>query len=344
VPVPILVDISNPVITPVPPQTVTSLNTNFLDCANGNFDVLDSGSGLVPAKSSDSPGYIVQPADFPDKISRKTDINPSMQLPNQVDTPGGHDKNSSPEQRAQDSIQAENPVPSLAYRIRKGESLWLIGRSMGITYEEIMAANNLLDYLIYPERELLIPGLDLSNGIIKYRIKAGDTFYLIGKALGINYVDIMSLNGIADIWIYPDQELQIPGKNKDRGYKQAATGFLTAETDLEMLARAIYAEARGETYTGQVAVGAVIMNRLKNASFPKTIPDIILQPGAFSAVDDGQINFTPDSAAYRAAQDALKGIDPTLGAIYYWNPDAATSKWIWTRRVITQIGRHLFAL
>ena len=118
---------------------------------------------------------------------------------------------------------------------------------------------------------------------------------------------------------------------------------MEAKTNLEMMARAIYAEARGEIYKGQVAVGGVIMNRLKNAAFPKTIRDIILQPGAFSAVDDGQINLTPDSVAYKAAQEALNGVDPSLGALYYWNPKVATSKWIWSRPIIAQIGNHVFA-
>lgn len=113
--------------------------------------------------------------------------------------------------------------------------------------------------------------------------------------------------------------------------------------DENLLARAIHGEARGESHVGKVAVGAVILNRTRDSRFPQTIAGVIYQPGAFDAVDDGQINLAPDSGSLRAAQDALNGWDPTYGCIYYWNPVTATSQWIWTRPVITQIGKHVFA-
>ena len=112
--------------------------------------------------------------------------------------------------------------------------------------------------------------------------------------------------------------------------------------NLNLLARVIYGEARGEPYTGQVAVGAVVMNRVKSSSFPNTISGVIYQSGAFDAVRDGQINLTPDSTAKKAAQDALNGWDPTYGAIYYFNPSTATNKWIWSRPMTVTIGRHRF--
>ena len=113
-------------------------------------------------------------------------------------------------------------------------------------------------------------------------------------------------------------------------------------SNLNLLARIIYGEARGEPYTGQVAVGAVVMNRVKSSSFPNTISGVIYQSGAFDAVRDGQINLTPDSTAKKAAQDALNGWDPTYGAIYYFNPATATNKWIWSRPMTVTIGRHRF--
>lgn len=113
--------------------------------------------------------------------------------------------------------------------------------------------------------------------------------------------------------------------------------------ELQLLARAVYSEARGEPYTGQVAVAAVIMNRLKSPEFPDTIAGVIFQPRAFTAVDDGQFWLQPNATAYRAALDALRGWDPTGGALYYFNPDTATSAWIWTRPQIDKIGRHIFA-
>ena len=113
-------------------------------------------------------------------------------------------------------------------------------------------------------------------------------------------------------------------------------------SNVELLAKAIYGEARGEPYTGQVAVGAVIMNRVKSSKFPNTIAGVIYQSGAFDAVSDGQINLTPDSTARKAAQDALNGWDPSYGAIYYFNPSTATNKWIWSRPLTVTIGKHRF--
>ena len=113
-------------------------------------------------------------------------------------------------------------------------------------------------------------------------------------------------------------------------------------SDVNLLARIIYGEARGEPYSGQVAVGAVVLNRVKSSSFPNTISGVIYQSGAFDAVRDGQINLSPDSTAKKAAQDALNGWDPSYGAIYYFNPSTATNKWIWSRPMTVTIGRHRF--
>ena len=114
--------------------------------------------------------------------------------------------------------------------------------------------------------------------------------------------------------------------------------------DRYLLAKVIYAEARGESYTGQVAIGAVVLNRVDDSRFPNTIAGVIYQPWAFTAVNDGQINLEPNQKAYQAADDALNGWDPTYGCVYYYNPETATSKWIWTTKKVTQIGKHIFAV
>lgn len=115
-------------------------------------------------------------------------------------------------------------------------------------------------------------------------------------------------------------------------------------SDIQLMARAINGEARGEPYEGQVAVGAVIMNRVKDSKFPNTIAGVIYQSGAFTAVADGQINapIAEDSTVYKAAQDAMNGWDPTGGCLYYFNPDTATNKWIWSRPYVKTIGKHRF--
>ena len=112
--------------------------------------------------------------------------------------------------------------------------------------------------------------------------------------------------------------------------------------DVNLLARLISAEARGEPYSGQVAVGAVVLNRMKHPSFPNPMSGVIYQPGAFSCLSDGQFNTAVADSAYKAARDALNGWDPSGGAIYYFNPATATSKWIWSRPLITVIGKHRF--
>lgn len=119
-------------------------------------------------------------------------------------------------------------------------------------------------------------------------------------------------------------------------------GFTSS--DVYLLAKTIYAEGRGEPYVGQVAIGAVIMNRVRSNAFPNTVSGVVYQKGAFTAVDDGQINLTPNETAMKAAKDAINGWDPTGGAIYYYNPAVATSAWIFERQTVTVIGKHIFAI
>ena len=128
------------------------------------------------------------------------------------------------------------------------------------------------------------------------------------------------------------------------GISPAGGGGTTASQsgDVYLLARLISAEARGEPYVGQVAVGAVVLNRVDHPSFPNSISGVIYQPGAFSCLDDGQFNEPVAESAYRAAQEAINGYDPSYGAIYYFNPATATSRWIWSRPLIVQIGSHRF--
>lgn len=116
----------------------------------------------------------------------------------------------------------------------------------------------------------------------------------------------------------------------------------TYSNDVALLARLISAEARGEPYSGQVAVGAVVLNRMEHPSFPNTLSGVIYQSGAFSCLYDGQFNEPVSDSAYKAARDALNGWDPSGGAIYYFNPSTATNSWIWSRPLITVIGKHRF--
>lgn len=139
----------------------------------------------------------------------------------------------------------------------------------------------------------------------------------------------------------------IVGKNTARALGMTIGGTQTGKatsSDLYLLAKCVYAESRGEPYQGQVAVAAVILNRVKSPSFPNTVSGVIYQPYAFTAVSDGQINLEPNSTAYSAAQDALNGWDPTYGCLYYYNASTATSKWIFSRKTVVTIGKHVFAI
>ena len=137
-----------------------------------------------------------------------------------------------------------------------------------------------------------------------------------------------------------DQTLAAMGLSAGSGNSGGSGGASGSQVDL--LARLISAEARGEPYSGQVAVGAVVLNRIKHPSFPNTLSGVIYQSGAFTCITDGQFNQTVAESAYRAARDALNGVDPSGGAIYYFNPSTATSSWIWSRPLITVIGKHRF--
>ncbi len=138
------------------------------------------------------------------------------------------------------------------------------------------------------------------------------------------------------------EALGMMGQANGSGSQSSNNGYTNSDTYL--LARCIYGEARGESYTGQVAVGAVVLNRVKSPDFPNTISGVIYQKHAFTAVSDGQINLTPDQTAINAAKDALNGWDPTGGCLYYYNPVTATSEWIFSRETVITIGKHVFAI
>lgn len=145
-------------------------------------------------------------------------------------------------------------------------------------------------------------------------------------------------NGLAEDGVVGAQTLAALGMSA------TATSTTTAAQDstVNLLARVISAEARGEPYAGQVAVGAVILNRVEHPAFPSTIAGVVYQPGAFSCMDDGQIDQPVAESCVRAAREALNGSDPSGGAIYYFNPSTATSAWIWSRPLIKTIGNHRF--
>ena len=150
-------------------------------------------------------------------------------------------------------------------------------------------------------------------------------------------------NGLAVDGIVGNKTLKALGMSAGSSSGSSANTSKYSDSDVALLTRLIYGEARGESYVGQVAVGAVVMNRIRSASFPNTMSGVIYQSYAFTAVDDGQINLSPNATARKAALDAMNGWDPTYGAIYYYNPKTATSQWIFSRQTTVTIGNHVFA-
>ena len=173
---------------------------------------------------------------------------------------------------------------------------------------------------------------------------AGTVDGIFGQATYDAVVRFQKKNGLKADGVAGEQTLAAMGISSGRSKSVAASAASSYAGEVELLARLIHGEARGEPYVGMVAVGAVVLNRVKSSSFPNTIAGVVYQAGAFDAVSDGQINLTPNEQSRRAARDALNGWDPTGGCLYYYNPSTATSKWIWSREVRLEIGDHSFAV
>lgn len=174
---------------------------------------------------------------------------------------------------------------------------------------------------------------DIQNVLKQQGFYTGAVDGIYGTATRNAVINFQKANGLAADGIVGKNTLDAMGLASSPGYNSA---------DYELLARIISAEARGETYLGQVAVGAVVLNRVEHPSFPDTVSGVVYQNGAFSCLYDGQFYEAVADSAYSAARDALNGLDPSGGAIYYYNPAVATNKWIFGRPVITTIGSHVF--
>ncbi|MGB9791560.1 MAG: LysM peptidoglycan-binding domain-containing protein [Thermacetogeniaceae bacterium] len=236
---------------------------------------------------------------------------------------------------------ADNSTSS--YVVKPGDTLFLIAKAYGITVDSLIKANNLKTTTIYPGQVLQLPACSSAgsssiqnSSCIRYTVQPGDTLYLIAKAYGTTVDRIMADNNLTTTWIYPGQVLYI-----NAGNSEASRGEVSS-SDAYLLAQLIYAEARGEIFEGQVAVGAVVLNRVKDPRFPKTIRDVIYEPWQFESVLNGQINLTPDAVAIRAANAALSGADPTGGALYFYNPSKADGSFFKTLTYLCTIGNHAF--
>lgn len=173
----------------------------------------------------------------------------------------------------------------------------------------------------------------------QYTVRRGDTLYEIARKTGISPNTLRSHNGMGSNRLRIGQRLTIPTGAATARRTPTRTG-----ADVNLLAHLIFAEAGQEPYLGKVAVGGVIMNRLEHPRFPKTIAGVIYQPHAFESVSNGIIDRSPNNDAFKAAVNAISGWDPSGGALYFFNPAKTNNPWIWARRIINRIGKHVFAI
>ncbi len=185
--------------------------------------------------------------------------------------------------------------------------------------------------------------------LIKYGYMQGPADGVFGQDTYDAVVRFQRRYGIAADGVVGEETARLLGVTLSGGQtsgagKSSAAAASNVASEVYLLARVVHGEARGESYKGKVAVAAVILNRVKSASFPNTIAGVVYQPGAFDAVADGQANLTPDDESLKAARDAMNGWDPTNGCLYYYNPQRATAAWIYTREVRVVIGKHYFCV
>lgn len=233
-----------------------------------------------------------------------------------------------------------NVAYGINYEVKNGDSLYKLADKYNLTIAELKEANNLTENIIYQGQYLYIPSSNHQNGQ-NYTVASGDTLTKIAQKFATTVARLKVANNLTNDTIYTGQILFVPSDSQNM---TSRADYLTInQAQIDLMARVVYGESRGEPFEGQIAVAAVILNRVFSSEFPQTIEEVIYQDLAFTAVADGQYNLTPNAQAYQAVRQAIAGYDPTYGATYYWNPATATSRWVWSREVTLKIGQHVFA-
>jgi N-acetylmuramoyl-L-alanine amidase len=234
------------------------------------------------------------------------------------------------------------PVFCLYYVIRKEILMSKKYKRLAIILSALLIMQGLFSYCAFAREEKLQECPQLAC----YTVKEGDTLSGISRKCNVSLGQLIRFNKLTSTLIHPGEILVIPGREEGMIPETLSRGGISRE-DLLLLARIIYAEARGESFSGQVAVGAVILNRVAHPRFPKTIREVIMESNPyvhqFTPVQDGSINLEPDEIAINAAIQAFMKKDPTNGALFFYNPRTATDTWIRKLPVIARIGNHVFA-
>lgn len=239
-----------------------------------------------------------------------------------------------------------NMAAAASYEVVKGDSLYTVGQMFGTSASQLMRDNGLQSTVIYPGQKLEVPAK-------VYTVQSGDSLYFVAKKHGVSLDSLRKANSKWDDLIYPGQKLNIPGTvqitsspaSVEPANVTTKTTIACTQNEQELLARLITAEANNQPYQAKVAVGAVVVNRVRDSRFPGTISGVIYEKSAgyyqFTPVQNGMINKPASEEAKKAAAEALQGIDPTNGALYFFD-DTATNKWLWSKPLALRSGNMIF--
>lgn len=231
------------------------------------------------------------------------------------------------------------------YIVKSGDSLWKIANKFDTSISTLRQMNNLWNNYLVVGQVMKVPAKAQY-----YTVQWGDSLWKISQGTGASVTAIKEANNLYSNYLVVGQVLVIPGTTTPTVPTPTPTPTPTlkmTKAELDLFARLLFAEAQGEPYQGKVAVAAVIINRIQSSQFPNTLNGVVYQKYAFESVASGYIwKIQPDASVYQAANEALKGSDPTNGAIYFYNPDKVSNpnNWIWSRKVTLRIGDHVFAI
>jgi N-acetylmuramoyl-L-alanine amidase len=225
----------------------------------------------------------------------------------------------------------------VSYTVRPGDSLWSLSRASGTTVAALQGLNGLGGTVIYAGQTLRLP-------VRTYTVRSGDTLWAIARRFGLTVGSLMSCNGLASTTIHPGQRLVVRGAGLGAGGALPASrdGAALSSSDLDLLARLVRAESEAEPYAGQVAVAAVVLNRMRSSRFPDTVREVIYEPHQFETATNGRLGLTATETQRRAVLDALGGWDASGGALFFYNPAGTQNTFLRSLTVTARIGGHIF--